>query len=514
MYTFFARDFELKDNSKYSCKFDIFLFKAKILDRAGISLWRSFCFGRRSHMNAYKSIFGDQLTDTPKKQVEKQQTGYNSHLGWVFVCNKFYEKPKAVRTYHSLYGASGDYTYFTPNTFYRNDQRHSGALRWLNAMIIDIDVKNGQNETMFLPDVLDLVNEAGLPVPSMVVSTPSGGFHVYWYYNSPKRAYPKVTELYKHVQVAIAEVLNGDLQAVGAERWFRMPTDKNTLYQSDNRVSFDELCDWLAIHQEELKEERLNKQKAICVGATGLLRHAAIQKLLQGVSKGQRDNTCYTLALAFKASGYGEKETEARLQEWNVLNDPVMTQIDVKRKVKSAFKQGSPGGPSAFWIRELSGMEFTYQIWEEAKPREERTYSHFDEWKNDVISYLKSEGGQVSAGQRTIAQAIKSSSDEAINIPYSTFKKVIEHLVQIGIITKKVEGKGRAAVTTLTLAKQSKVVLFQPKKDPQRNGLNSNTFIDSVVGGISLSGRSGTSDVFLPVFHRGNNPSTSKGRIP
>lgn len=446
-------------------------------------------------MNTYKAIFGNQLTETPKKQIEKQQTGYNSHLGWVFVCNQFNEKPKAVRTYHSLFGASKAYTYYTPNTFYRNDQRHAGALRWLNAMVIDIDVKNGKNEGMIFPDVMDLVTAAGLPAPSMVVSTPSGGFHVYWYFNSPKRAFPKVIELYKRVQAAIAEVVSGDPQAVGAERWFRMPTAENTLYQSNNRVSFDDLCDWLAIYQEECLENR----KAVCVDATGLLSHPAVQKLLEGVSEGQRDNTCYTLALAFKASGYGEKETEVRLQEWNQLNNPAMRQIDVKRKVKSAFKKDAPEGPSAYWIRKLSGMPFTYQTWEKAKPREERTYSHFDEWEKDVIRYLKSQGGEVSAGQRTIAQAIKSSSDETKNIPYSTFKKVIEHLVQIGMIIKKVEGKGRAARTTLTLVKKPKIVSFNRKNVRQNNGFNSNTFIDQVVGGNSFFGRL-VSDIMLVSF--------------
>jgi hypothetical protein len=444
-------------------------------------------------MNAYRAIFRDQLTETPKKQIEKQQTGYNSHLGWVFICNQFHEKPKAVRTYHSLFGASEAYTYYTPNTFYRNDQRHEGALRWLNAMVIDIDVKNGQNKGMILPDVLEAVTCAGLPGPSLVVSTPSGGFHVYWYFKDAKRAFPKVTEHYKRIQSSIAEAMHGDLQAVGAERWFRMPTVQNTVYQSERRVSFDELCDWLAIYQEELSEERKATCVGACVGIEGLLRDPAILKLLEGVSEGQRDNTCYTLALAFKASGYSEKEAEERLQDWNALNDPPMRQIDVKRKVKSAFKKDAPAGPTAYWIRLLSGMAFTYQVWEEAKPREDRTYSHFHEWEQDVIRYLKTQGGEVSGGQRAIAQAIKSSSDEEKNIPYSTFKKVIEHLIQIGIITKKVEGKGRAAVTTLAIVKDSKVVPFNPKKDRRENGFNSNTSIDLVVGGFSFELSQGSS---------------------
>ena len=77
-----------------------------------------------------------------------------------------------------------------------------------------------------------------------------------------------------------------------------------------------------------------------------MLQHAAIRKLLQGVSKGQRDNTCYTLALAYKVAGYDDKQTEAYLQEWNLRNEQPMRQLDVKRKVKSAFKKEAPAGPT------------------------------------------------------------------------------------------------------------------------------------------------------------------------
>lgn len=462
------------------------------------------------HMNAFKQIFKDQLTEKAKKKSEKEQNGYNSHLGWVFICNDF-GRPKSVRTFKSLFAASKAYTYYTPNTFYRNDQRHAGSLRWLNAMVIDIDAKYGQNRGITFPDVMDYISSAGLPAPSLVVSTPSGGFHVYWYFHSPKRAFPKVIELYNRVQVSIAEAINADKQAVGAERWFRMPTTENTIYQSDRRVSFDDLCDWLSIYQEGRTEER----KTVCVDSTDLLQHRAVKKLLEGVSEGQRDNTCYTLALAYKASGYSAKEAEDRLKEWNKRNDPPMRQLEIKRKVKSAYKQGSPAGPSAYWIRLLSGIPFSYQMWEEAKPREVRTYSHQEEWEEDVISYLKSKGGVISGSQRKIAQAIKSSLDKDKSIPYSTFKKIVERLVQIGIIIKRVEGKGRGAVTILTLAKRSKVVPIGRKKTTfghKKNGFNSSTFIDQVVGGVPFISRdrslegiwSSCSRSFLACYLRGS----------
>lgn len=440
-------------------------------------------------MEVLKNIFVDQLTEKAKKKTDKVNNGYNKHLGWVFLCNNFSERPKSVRTYRSLFAANEHYTYFTPNTFYRNDQRHAGSLRWLNAIVIDIDTKNNKtNSNMSLLDVFENITIAGLPTPSLVVSTPSKGFHVYWYLKSPKRAFPKVIDHYERLQKSIAEAISGDLQAIGAERWFRMPTNNNIIFQSENRASFDELSDWLEINREE---ENSTYKKTVCVNAEGLLECAAIKHLLKGVPVGQRDNTCYTLALTYKASGFTCYETETFLIEWNQKNDVPMQQIEIKRKVKSAFKKGSPAGPSTFWIRQLSNMEFSYRTWEEAKPREDRTYSHLDEWKEDVLSFFKANKGSFSGSQREIAKAIKSSTDKNKSIPYTTFKKVIEHLIQTGIIEKKVEGKGRGAITYLKVIKENKIIPFSSKPKEKKsslniNGFNSNTIIDQVVGGFSL----------------------------
>ena len=50
--------------------------------------------------------------------------------------------------------------------------------------------------------------------------------------------------------------IGADGQANGPERFFRTPTEENTIYQSQNRVSFDDLCDWFSIEQERRNEER------------------------------------------------------------------------------------------------------------------------------------------------------------------------------------------------------------------------------------------------------------------
>lgn len=425
-------------------------------------------------MEVLRNLYRDQLTEAPKRASQIERTGYSKELGWIFVCQEF-TQPRAIRTYRSLFGAKEKYTYFTPNTFYRNDQRHAGSLRWLNAMVIDIDVKTSQNAGMIFPDVMDRVTSAGLPTPSLVVQTPSGGFHVYWYMKEPRRAFPKVVDHYKRVQRMIAEEMNADLQAIGAERWFRLPTEENTIFRSGERVSFDDLCDWLTEQQENQ-----SKKRNVALGSTDLLSHPAILKLLEGVEEGQRDNTCYTLALAYKAAGYEEDQALSSLYYWNEKNSPSLRQIEVKRKVKSAFKPGSPLGPSSYWIETLSGIEFKYQVWQGAKPREERTYSHLDEWKEDILSVLRENGGCICGAQREIVKLVQSSVNSNIILSYTTFKRAVDELISEKRITKVVEGKGRAAKTTLRI-KAGKVFPFIPKK-PFFIGANSYTFIDRVVG--------------------------------
>ncbi|MGG0494825.1 primase C-terminal domain-containing protein [Priestia megaterium] len=476
------------------------------------------------------NIYRDQLTNKKKKQSEKQQTGYNNRLGWVFVSKDFTkETTKAVRTYGSLFNVNKDYTYFTPNTFYRNDLRRLSTLRWINAMSIDIDAKNGGNEGMTLPDVQESITQAGLPMPSLIVQTPSNGFHVHWFLEQPKRSSDKLNAHYSRIQACIAEMIRGDVHAVGPERLFRLPTDENTVFHSQNRVSFDTLCEWFQLVQEQDQVDVHTYKKGFCKGYENLLKHPAVLKILEGVNKGQRDMACYTLALAYKAAGYDEKQAEEHLHNWNQKNTPQMRQIEVKRKVKSAYN-GRFHAPSAKKIRELSGMLFSYVIWEEAKPREERTYSHIEEWEGDVLAFIRAQGGQVSGSQRDIADQITSSVDAQKKIPYATFKKVVARLEEQEIISKKVSGKGRGASTELTIIDEVKARRAQseaPKREqdtaPKKNGFNSNTIKDTVVGGTALPLSTGSSlvlqketltAVILPTSSTLSKPAPLPGNVP
>lgn len=445
---------------------------------------------------ALKNLYGDQLTEAPKVKRERKTSGYANHLGWVFMTNHLHHKPKAARTYKTLFAIGNDYTYFTPNTFFQKQSREVASLRWINAFSVDIDVKHTSGTTLNVTELLDSIDSVGLPEPALIVRTPSGGVHVHWYLDKPKRAFKRVCEHYKRITGLIIEELSeigADGQANGPERFFRTPTEENTIYQSQNRVSFDDLCDWFSIEQERRNEERKELRASLVNPGQALLHHPAVKKLLAGVCEGQRDNTCYTLALAFKAAGYDAEQTEKRLHDWNKKNDPPLTKIEIKRKVKSAFKPSAPAGPAAKYISMLSGMKFSYQVWEEAKPRHERKYSHLEEWAEDVLAHIRFRGGKISGSQRSLAEEITSSADRSKKIAYSTFKRVLKHLIDAHKIAVETTGKGRGAVTYIRVLKDVKSLRKEsgasqkPKKAANnRNGLNSNTILDQVVGGSAL----------------------------
>lgn len=435
----------------------------------------------------YRQIFQNQFTEVAKRQGDKQVNGYDNDHGFTFLSNNC-EDFKAVRTYKTLFAMTQDTTYYTPNTFYRNDKRNKASLRWLNAMVIDIDAKGGneENKGLTVPDVLDRVECAGLPEPSLIVKTPSGGFHVYFYFAVAKRAYTKTIEFYERIQREIIANIGGDPVAVGAERYFRVVTDQNTVYESNNRIDFQELIDWMIMQQEDR-----SFFKKVTVGQCDLLSHPAILKLLQGVEEGKRDNTCYTLALTFKASGYTKEEAENKLREWNARLEKPLTVLKVKQKVRSAF-QGTKKGPAACYIRELSGMPFSYRPFEGKKEREDRQYSHMEEWEADILAYLEQQKGEVSGSQRKLAKDI--------GVPFSSFKIVIGRLQASGRINLMVEGKGRGAKTTIELVAQEQsmeqievekkrntdsepIVTSTPVLALKKNEPNPYTLKDMVVGG-------------------------------
>lgn len=393
-----------------------------------------------NHMNAYP-----KKTPSPyKKRL------YDDERQWVFIGSK--EKMKSMATQSTLFAAVGDpefnSTYYTPNGYYRRDQRLTESLRWLNGYVFDLDISG---DTVL--DIMDRLHDAGLPSPTAIVKTPSGGHHVSYFFKESVRATPKAISLYTAIMRHIAVDIKSDLSAVGANRIFRTPSESNLVYfNHENLYEFDVFKNWREINHPFTS----TKSGEFSIYTGNIMSHPALQYLLEApCSEGNRDKTAFTLSLAMKASKWSQAEAENAIRVWYATSvhrasapgkDP-FTERDAIYKVEYVYRNSSLNLPSAQMIRELSGMNFYYQnrvTWVSAKPRNERERVHLTEWKEDLLALLESEKELIGT-QEELAKRI--------NCPLASFKEVIRSLKESEEIIVETR-RGRGGNTTIRLPEQ------------------------------------------------------------
>lgn len=117
--------------------------------------------------------------------------------------------------------------YFTPNLFYRwRNQKH---LNGLVAHWLEIDVKGHRALTeaeskRILDEVADVLGRSGLPNVTSLVTTGSGGLHLYWMYNKPQMTQSakhreKLIERWREISKRISSRFEEVRQQVGYKDW-------------------------------------------------------------------------------------------------------------------------------------------------------------------------------------------------------------------------------------------------------------------------------------------------------
>lgn len=368
---------------------------------------------------------------------------------------------RSYRNFNKLNKQIEQATYFTPNTFYRNDERAKSSLRWLNAIFIDID----QNDISVM-DILDMCSEAGLPAPSIINKSPKG-YHVYFKIE-PVWATPKAVGLYNALSEEIRKVLKGDPNAVGGERYIRIP--KNIVHFEQVTYTLKEFLDWRDINLGFEVQEQEALDKPLCtihVLRRGMLNHPAFKQILKGFSKpGLRDRAAFTLALAMKVEGFTKEEALAVLVEWNKKNtkeDKPLNLAKLQSKIRSAYS-GKYHGPRADHVREISGMNFYYQTINKKKSREERIYLHLEEIQEDIINFLKKSGGELEISQANLAKEI--------NAPIRSVKKALQALKNDGQVLQDTQGRGRASKTIYKLNEKVVSINSLKTKEKVKNARN------------------------------------------
>ncbi|MCP1312103.1 hypothetical protein [Paenibacillus tyrfis] len=394
----------------------------------------------------FTELYGGHMKQFPKRSGPRKRTGkHDVDRQWVFVGNK--ERMKSVATLATLYAvlvdSTVDTTYYTPNGYYRRDQRLTETLRWLNAFVFDLD-QYGETPQ----EVFDRIDRAGLPCPTAVVRTPSGGFHIAYFFTQPVRATERAVRLYSAIMGHMAMDLGADLAAVGANRIFRTPNEQNLIhFDPVIRYDFDVFKNWREVNHPYDPDNA----GYVNIQTGDLMSHSALQYLLTAYCpEGKREQTALTLALAMKASDWPQARAEVALQDWFIAccdkgakaGKKPFTQREAVYKVGYVYRKSNLHAPKAEQIRELTGLPFYYQTrnhWESAKPRSERDRVHLHEWRADILALLEVEK-EISGTQQELAKRL--------NCPLTSFKAALGQLKAAGSVIVEVR-KGRCGMTVL-----------------------------------------------------------------
>lgn len=432
----------------------------------------------------FRLLYGEHMRDYPRQRVRKAKKTpftYDKNRPWVYVGQAHEMRPAA--TFATLFGylwdETKDTTYYTPNSFYRSDSRREEYARWVHAFALDIDVKNGYayQEGITLPDVMDRIEAAGLPLPTAVIQTPSGGFQPIWILSAAIRATPKVRVLFTAIQRHMAQDVGADLRAVGVERVFRTPTENNLVYfESGHVYDFQTFIDW-----REINHPLVWDATAPVFESYDIMNHPAIVRLYnQDAEIGKREASCLTLILAMKFSGWPMERTMAEMEKWwhecceKGGNKP-FTLKDVIYRVKRTYRQAKLFGPGAEIVRQLTGMDFEYKVirfYTAAKSREQRKYSHKHEWKADLLALLQKENGVLSGSLAAIA--------ERLGCAVSSLKNVLADLQNEGAIVVQ-STRGRKGSTSIALAEQPHEAFIQEAAAANTTGQKKSQ-IDNTLG--------------------------------
>ncbi|MDT3418174.1 hypothetical protein QO009_004099 [Brevibacillus aydinogluensis] len=413
----------------------------------------------------FRLMLGTHMNEKPRQRIRKVTGGriftYDKRRPWVFLGTK--ESMKAAATFSTLFNLiwdpSKDTTFYTPNSFYRNDIRRKSTVRWINALTIDIDVKPYQ-APLSVQDVLDRCEEIGLPYPTIIVSTPSGGFHITWVFDqstTPVRATFKTIALFEAIQYHVAADFKADLNAVGVERIFRTPSADNIRFFNPVSYPFQLFIDWRQENHPYVPGEVVIRPS---FKEDSIMEHPAIRKLYnQDAVIGTRDRTCFTLVLAMKFSGYSEARALEEMETWyhecceKGGPEPFLLK-DVYQKVRYVYSNKQLRGPGSEAVRELTGLPFTYALdniryFTLAKPRDQRKRVHFSEWKSDLLNLLVKEEGKITGTIGDLAGRLAC--------PISTFKHILKELSNEGVIGVS-STRGRNGSTTITLTESTEAV--------------------------------------------------------
>ncbi|CAG9622812.1 primase C-terminal domain-containing protein [Sutcliffiella rhizosphaerae] len=361
-------------------------------------------------------------------------------------------------------------SHWTPNAYYGGGYKdfsrryitgHSlDNLKQINVITLDIDIKRAEIlYALFLG-----CDEWELPRPNLILETPRG-YQVFFVLDKPifirkEQQFNGLSfakRLSSNIRLALKEHVQVDTNATYFG-FFRMPNDHNIVYYDENPICNESLFTWSKEYEKQTQVKRSDHfiTKSVLNATQSSWYYALMNaehiKGEQGVFG--RNNAILTLALANYADGVPYADMFDELDQFNSKLESPLTLREFVKTVKSAYS-GKYKGPKKEYVQALiesAGIKETSYLsgvngfYKHAKLRKDRERSHYDEWENDILTYMEK---HTSAVQPFLEGSLKKLA-ALFGMAVSSLREVLKRSKRIVRFTV---GVGRKATTTITSRK-------------------------------------------------------------
>lgn len=430
-------------------------------------------------LNKYK--FNNSKATQQEINIEKATKSKNWKSARVAVTNSKEDltsgKGHIVASEEALIQYADKYTHWTPNPYNYLEKdietntinkRTKDNVKQINTFVLDIDVDLEYNDLVQKLISCSFANNTHDLLPNLYVKTPRG-WHLYYVVDTPfyakgerKKALMTAEKIHKSLAHALSEYLPIDKNCVSTG-FFRMPNNSNVINFKNEYISSEALKQWSMKYAKDNNIE-MNSFKVLRGRFNSsltpewvdyLLNKADISSVGMGVG---RNNVTFTLALYFKSVDKSVDEAIEALQAFNKRLNAPLSNRELYRTVKSAYK-GEYSGASREHVESLleafSDDEVVYHNsfvsingwYKFAKPREKRTRSHYSERQSDLEAMLD----EKTSKEHVFLTGSTTNISKALGMARSTFNVVIKTAQKNGTVIKRTIGKGRNAETFIAL---------------------------------------------------------------
>ncbi|MFT9496954.1 MULTISPECIES: hypothetical protein [Bacillota] len=352
------------------------------------------------------------------------------------------------------------YEYMTYGTFNVSKkraawERRKSALNSVHSFVIDID-----NPDVSVSEIVGFCAVKGLE-PTFINATPNG-FHVWFVFTPEGEAFgPHKTKddftntgrFYNDLNSWLVDLFKEGFEnqedkqrktvdyVFGGERYIRIPT--NIVYCTKTKYS---LSDFVEL-RKELGGNRQNtniKRNGTYIPKVAIYNDPAYKKLLTKEPQiGLRRKTALTISLLYKELNYNLGECITALEYWysTVCKDTSdFPWKEVERQARSAYS--GTWGLSSTWVKRITGLY--PRRYTRKKSPEERMNKTLKDACDKFIEKLKENDGVWVVSNRSALEELNETSK-------CNLDRTVKKLMEEGIISKEVSGRGRAAETKYTL---------------------------------------------------------------